>query len=183
MAAPYDIRLYGDPVLRRVAAEIAEIDGTIARIAHDMIETMHDAPGIGLAAPQVGISSRLFVYDIGDGTGPKAIVNPVIHDARDVWVYEEGCLSIPGMHVEITRPKEIEMVGRDLDGNEISIEADELLARVLQHELDHLDGVLMIDRLEPDRRRDAIVTLTEMFGDPDAEPAKKRRGRRGLTLP
>ncbi len=158
----YSIRIYGDPVLRQRAAEIDDVDGRLVRLVDDMIETMYAAPGVGLAAPQVGIEKRLFVYDVGDGEGPKAIVNPVISEARGEWEFEEGCLSVPGLHWMITRPKEIHLTGFDLDGKEISIEADEYLARVFQHELDHLDGVLLIQHLDNDTRKEAMKILRSM---------------------
>jgi peptide deformylase len=160
--APLSIRIIGDPVLRTAAAEVTEIDGALARLAKDMIETMHEAPGVGLAAPQVGVLKRMFVYDLHDGGGPGVVINPVVREARGEWVYEEGCLSIPGMYWDCTRPKEIHLTGRDLDGNEISVDADELLARVYQHETDHLDGVLFIDRLDADTRKQALKAIREM---------------------
>ena len=182
--APYPIRLFGDPVLRQRAAEVTDIDGRIARLAQDMIETMHEAPGVGLAANQVGVLKRVFVYDLNDGSGPRAVVNPVIGDARDEWIFEEGCLSIPGITAEVVRPKEVHFTAVDLDGNEVSFEADELLARVLQHELDHLDGVLFIDRLEPDERKRALRTIRElqMAGDASRSPEVTDPSR-GLRLP
>jgi peptide deformylase len=156
------IRIIGDPVLRTACPEVAEIDGSIVRLAEEMIETLHDAPGVGLAAPQVGVLKRLFVYDVYDGSGPGVVVNPVISEARGEWVYEEGCLSIPGLYWDCTRPKEVHLTGRDLDGNEISIDADELLARMYQHETDHLDGVLFIDRLDPSTRKQALKAIREI---------------------
>lgn len=155
----YEIRLFGDPVLRQATAEVAEIDGRIARLANDMVETMYAAPGAGLAANQVGVDKRLFVYDDGSGEGARTIVNPVITESRGEWDFEEGCLSVPGLHWTITRPKEVHLTGYDLDGNELSIEADEYLARIFQHELDHLNGVLLLERLDKETRRDAMKTL------------------------
>src|SRR5829696_8408156 len=105
--SPHDIRVVGDPVLRQRAAEVTEIDGTLARLARDMIATMYEAPGVGLAAPQVGVQKRMFVYDIQDGSGAKVVVNPVVSEHRGEWVYEEGCLSVPGLSWEIGRPKEV----------------------------------------------------------------------------
>lgn len=154
------IRVFGDPVLKSPTAEISEIDGALARLAEDMIATMYEAPGVGLAAPQVGIQKRIFVYDVGDGA--KAVVNPRISVVSGEWTYDEGCLSVPGMAWPITRAKEVHLEGRDLDGDEVSIDADELLARVFQHEVDHLDGVLLLDRLDEEQRRDAMRTLREM---------------------
>jgi peptide deformylase len=160
--AQYPIRIFGDPVLRQRAAEVHDVDGRLVRLVDDMIDTMYAAPGVGLAAPQIGIERRLFVYDIGDGEGAKVIVNPVISEARGEWDFEEGCLSVPGLHWNIVRPKEVHLTGFDLDGRELSIEADEYLARVLQHELDHLDGVLLLERLDPDTRKQAMRTLRSM---------------------
>jgi peptide deformylase len=161
--SPYEIRVFGDPVLRQPAAEVAEIDGTLARLADDMIATMYEAPGVGLAAPQVGVQKRLFVYDLHDETGPKTVVNPKVVESRGEWTFEEGCLSVPGLYWEIVRPKEIHLTGYDLDGNEVSIEADEFHARVLQHELDHLDGVLLVERLDADTRKEALRTLRRLL--------------------
>lgn len=145
--APYTIRVFGDPVLKQRAAPVADIDESLVRLSQDMVDTLRDASGLGLAAPQVGVQKRLFVYEFDDDQGPRVIVNPTISGARGEWVYEEGCLSVPGLYFPIVRPKEIHLTGYDLDGREVSIEADEILARLFQHELDHLDGVLFIDRL------------------------------------
>src|SRR5262245_58594278 len=159
---PYSIRLLGDPVLKQKAAEIDDVDGTLVQLASDMAVTLHEAAGLGLAAPQVGVQKRLFVYDLRDGEGPRTIVNPVVSEHRGEWTYEEGCLSVPGLAWEIVRPKEVHLTGYDLDGNEVSIEADEIVARLFQHELDHLDGVLLLERLDPDTRKDAMRTLREI---------------------
>jgi peptide deformylase len=155
----YSIRLYGDPVLKQRAAEVPDIDGTIVRLTEGMIETMYEARGLGVAAPQVGVQKRIFVYDLNEGDGPKVIVNPSISEATGEWTHEEGCLSIPGLYWPIVRPKQVHLTGRDLDGNEISIEADELLARMFQHELDHLDGTLLLERLDGDQRKQALRDL------------------------
>ena len=124
----YAIRVFGDPVLRRRAAEIDNVDGAVVKLAEGMIEAMYAAPGIGLAAPQVGVQKRMFVYDLHDGAGAKVVVNPVISEVSGEWEYEEGCLSVPGLSWDIVRPKLIHLQGFDLDGNEVSIEADELQA-------------------------------------------------------
>ncbi len=155
----YTIRLFGDPVLRQRAPEVVEIDGKLKALSDDMVQTMYDAPGVGLAAPQVGVQKRMFVYDLHDDRGPRTIVNPVISETRGEWTYDEGCLSIPGLAWEIVRPKEIHLTGRDLDGNEISIEADEYEARVYQHEVDHLDGILLVERLDEEQRKEAMRIL------------------------
>ena len=151
------IRVFGDPVLKQRAAEVRDVDAALVRLVDDMVETMYAAPGVGLAAPQIGVQKRLFVYDIGDG--PQAIVNPRIDETDGEWEFDEGCLSVPGLYWTIVRPKQVHLVGLDLDGNEVSIEADEYLARVFQHELDHLDGTLLLDRLDPDTRKEAMREL------------------------
>jgi peptide deformylase len=153
------IRTYGDPVLNSRASEVTEIDAKIAALVDKMIETMYAAPGVGLAANQIGVQRRLFVYDVGDG--PVTVINPRIVESEGEFTYEEGCLSIPGLSWEITRPDAIHLVGLDLDGNEITIETDDFEGRVLQHELDHLDGILLIERLDDDQRRAAKKLLRE----------------------
>ncbi len=163
MSAPYDVRVIGDPVLRQVASDVTDIDSKLVRLADDMLTTMYSEPGIGLAAPQIGVQKRFFVYDVGEGS--QAIVNPVIQESQGEWYYEEGCLSVPGLSWEILRPKEIHITGFDLAGNEVSLEADELLSRLFQHELDHLDGVLLIDHLDNDTRKQAMKTLRERLLD------------------
>ena len=160
MVAPYEIRVIGDPVLRQRAADVTDVDGRLARLADDMLATMYDAPGVGLAAPQVGVQKRVFVYDIGEG--PQVVINPELREARGEWAYEEGCLSIPGLSFELVRPKEVHLVGYDLDGNELSVEADELLARCFQHELDHLDGILLLERLDDEQRKAAKKAVREL---------------------
>jgi len=160
MSAPYTIRVFGDPVLKQAATPVSEIDGSIARLAEDMFETLYEAHGAGLAAPQVGVGKRVFVYDIDDE--PIVVVNPTIAESSGEWTYLEGCLSVPGLSWEIVRPKEVLLTGYDLDGNELQIEADELEARVFQHELDHLDGVLLLDHLDDEQSREAKRALREM---------------------
>ena len=157
--APYDIRIFGDPVLKTPATEITNIDGTVAALAKDMLATMYDAPGIGLAGPQVGVQKRIFVYDIGDGRGPHTVINPVIHERCGEWTYDEGCLSVPGLYWPIDRAAEVHLTGLDLDGNEIDVEADELLARMFQHEVDHLDGMLLLERLTKEQKKEAMREL------------------------
>jgi peptide deformylase len=174
---PYAIRVFGDPVLKQRASEVEEIDGTLARLAEDMITTMKAAPGVGLAAPQVGVQKRLFVYEIPGGDGPGTIVNPVISDSSGEWTFEEGCLSVPDLSWPIVRPKEVHLTGFDLDGNEVSIEADELLARLFQHELDHLDGILLLERLEPEQRKQGLRILRQRaLGLPVDAPPSDRSG-------
>ena len=155
----YSIRLFGDPVLKQRAAEVSNVDGSLVRLVEDMVETMYEAPGVGLAAPQVGVQKRLFVYDLNDGHGARTIINPTIRESRGEWEFEEGCLSVPGLYFPIVRPKEVHLTGYDLDGHEVSIEADEFEARVFQHELDHLDGKLLLEHLDSDQRKAAMKAL------------------------
>jgi peptide deformylase len=156
--AAYQIRLFGDPVLTQRAAPVTDIDSSLARLVEDMVETMHEARGLGLAAPQVGVQKRLFVYQLED-QDPVAVINPTISESRGEWEFEEGCLSIPGLYFPIVRPKEIHLTGWDLDGRELSLEADEIEARCFQHELDHLDGRLLISLLDYTQRKDAMREL------------------------
>lgn len=164
------IRTYGDPVLDQVTKEITDIDGKIAALADTMIETMYEAPGVGLAANQIGIQKRMFVYDKGEG--PVVVINPQIVESAGEWTYEEGCLSVPGLSWEITRPNQIFLVGFDLDGNEISVETDEFEGRIFQHEMDHLDGILLVERLDEDQKKKAKKELRKRLtsvptNDPD----------------
>jgi peptide deformylase len=163
------IRQYGDPVLKEITREVIDIDATVVVLAESMIETMYEAPGSGLAANQVGVQRRMFVYDIGEG--PRTVINPRIVETDGEWVYEEGCLSIPGLSWEIVRPNAVHLVGLDLEGNELSIEATELEGRVFQHELDHLDGILLVERLNADQRKEALGILRGRTLDlPAADP-------------
>ena len=151
------IRTYGDPVLKQATKDVEEIDGRVAKLVDDMLETMYDAPGVGLAANQVGVQRRLFVYDIGEG--PQVVINPRITETSGEWAFEEGCLSVPGLSWTIVRPNRVHLVGVDLEGKELSIDAEEYQARVFQHEVDHLDGTLLIERLDEDQRREALKVL------------------------
>jgi len=157
--APFRIRVFGDPVLRQPTHEVTEIDDSLRRLADDMLETMYEAPGVGLAAPQVGIQKRLFVYDVG--TGPHAVVNPRLSGFEGEWEYEEGCLSVPDLSWPIVRYERVHLDGWDLVGHELSVDADELLARMFQHECDHLDGMLLLERLDKRQRKGAMKALRE----------------------
>ncbi|MEY2468059.1 MAG: peptide deformylase [Actinomycetota bacterium] len=153
--------MYGDPVLKQRAHEIADIDGTIKALADAMLDSMYEVHGLGLAAPQVGVQKRLFVYDLYDGDGAQIIVNPVLSEFSGEWTFDEGCLSLPGLYFPITRPKEVHLTGYDLNGNEVSIEADEILARAFQHELDHLEGTLLLEHLDTEQRKAAMRELRQ----------------------
>ncbi|HEV3474570.1 MAG TPA: peptide deformylase [Actinomycetota bacterium] len=153
------IRTFGDPVLREKARPVESFDDALKRLAEDMIVTMQEAPGVGLAAPQVGRPLRLIVFDIGEGA--RALANPALYDEWGEQIAEEGCLSLPGLYYPVRRHEHIAAKGFDLDGREVTIEGQELLARVLQHEVDHLEGVLFIDRLEAEHRTEAMARLRD----------------------
>jgi len=142
------MRRYGDPILRQVAAPVAAVTPEIKTLIADMAETMWRQVGIGLAAPQVGVSLRIFVMDDGK-RGARAVVNPVVTERGGVVKEEEGCLSLPGIFAEVERSKWLRIEALDGEGEPIAFEAQGLQAKIIQHELDHLDGVLFIDRLPP----------------------------------
>ena len=156
---PYAVRTYGDPVLRQVAKPVENVDGALVKLADDMVATMHHSVGAGLAAPQVGVQRRLFVYELDDG--PQTIINPeIVESSGELW-HDEACLSIPGLRIAIMRPEVILLQGFDLEGNAITIEADDFMGRMFQHEVDHLDGVLMVERLDDDMRKQALKILRD----------------------
>jgi peptide deformylase len=159
------IRLYPDPVLRRRCPRVESFDGDLRRLAADMIETMHAAPGIGLAAPQVGVETRLAVVDLSAGEDPEAVyvlVNPRILGSDGSGVELEGCLSIPELTEKVTRPLRITVEAQDLDGETVRFEAEDWLARAICHEVDHLDGVLFPDRLRGLRKEKAKRALRRL---------------------
>jgi peptide deformylase len=156
---PYTLRLFGDPVLKQRAREVEELDDTVARLVAGMYDTMEREAGVGLAAPQVGVRRRVFTYDLHEGDGPGVVINPEIVEMSGEVVEEEGCLSVPGMRFEITRSAFVTLRGVDLQGHEVVLEGDDLLARMIQHEMDHLDGVLVLDRVDPAVRREALREL------------------------
>ena len=155
--AIFPIRTFGDPVLRVRTKPVKDFDASLRRLAEDMLETMYDAPGVGLAAPQIGVSKRICVFDAGDG--PQVLVNPVLAETSGDWEYHEGCLSVPGHYWTINRPAFARAVGQDLDGNPVEFAGDELLGRVLQHEIDHLGGHLLLTRLDRATRKEAFRAL------------------------
>lgn len=152
--ALFPIRTFGDPVLRVRTQRVEVFDGSLRRLAEDMIDTMYDAPGVGLAAPQIGVSKRICVFDAGDG--PQVLVNPEIVETAGEWEFDEGCLSVPGHFWPIVRPAFARACGQDLDGAPVEYAGDELLGRVLQHETDHLNGMLLIERLDRPTRKAAL---------------------------
>jgi len=155
------IRTLGDPVLREPSRDVEAFDELMRRLYEDMLETMYKAPGVGLAAPQIGLSLRFFVYDADKGNGPGAIANPVLSELEGETVAEEGCLSIPGLWYETGRAERVRIDGLDMEGKPITIRAEGLLARIFQHETDHLNGMLFLDRLSEEDRRKAMSMLRE----------------------
>lgn len=153
-----NILIHPDPRLKKVAAPVATVTDDLRRLADDMLETMYDAPGIGLAAPQVGVMDRVLVMDCVKDEGakpdPMVLINPkVLWTSEERNVYEEGCLSIPEQYAEVERPAEVEVEWMELDGNTRRERFDALWATCVQHEIDHLDGKLFIDYLKPLRRQ------------------------------
>lgn len=149
-----EIRIYGDPVLREMCRPVEVVDGEVRALIADLVETMYEADGIGLAAPQVGVPIRVFVYDVREeGIEPGALINPEIVSREGKVKDEEGCLSIPGLAELVERSDRIVVRGLDAEGEPVEIAADGLLSRCIQHENDHLDGVLFIDRLSPLKRQ------------------------------
>jgi peptide deformylase len=153
------IRTFGDPVLRTRTAVVEEIDDGVRKLVADMIETMYDAPGAGLAANQIGVSRRICVFDAADGNGAQVLINGELVETDGEVRTDEGCLSVPGYWWEISRPEFARARGLDLDGNEVEYAGTGLMGRVLQHELDHLDGGLLLEHLEPDVRKTALRDL------------------------
>jgi peptide deformylase len=154
-----------DPLLRQVSAPIERVDDDARRLADDMLETMYDAPGIGLAAVQIGVPRRMLVIDVsreGEEKTPLVFINPeVIASSDDRSVYEEGCLSIPDYYAEVERPATVKVRYLDRDGKEHLVDADGLLATCLQHEIDHLNGVLFIDHISRLKREMVVKKFTK----------------------
>jgi peptide deformylase len=153
------IRRFGDPVLREPAQDVVNFDSALAKLAEDMLDTMYDAPGVGLAGPQIGVSLRAIVFD--DGSGPRRLCNPVLHDLEGEQEDEEGCLSIPGMYFPTKRAMRCRVEAIELDGSRATFEAEGFLARIMQHETDHVNGTMFIDRLSDRDRREAMRLLRE----------------------
>jgi peptide deformylase len=163
VAAMSFIRRYGDPVLKSRATPVDRFDDTLRNQVARMAGIMSDAFGVGLAAPQLGISQRVLVYRVGAGAPVIALVNPEVEWSGDENEgLEEGCLSIPGIEVEVERPVHVRIRARDEHGDDRMVEASGLEARVIQHEIDHLDGTLILDRVSKEARKEAIRTLREM---------------------
>jgi len=155
------IRQYGDPALRLKAHDISDFDDDLRRLVDRMVDLMHDAQGVGLAATQIGVLRRLFVFETEE-EGVRAIVNPSIAETGgDPETDTEGCLSLQGVRIPVERPTRIALEGKDPDGQDVRFELEGYGARIVQHELDHLDGVLIIDRTTPEGRREALGVLRQ----------------------
>ncbi len=166
------IRKYGDPALRSRALEIERFDDALREEIRRMGQLMHDSLGIGLAATQLGVMHRVLVYRVESLGALAALVNPILDWASDEEEpMDEGCLSLPGVHVEVDRPVHIRVTAQDERGEDIVVEASGLEARVIQHELDHLDGVLIVDRTSRDQRKQAMRTLRETLPAPLGDAA------------
>lgn len=152
--AKLEVLRYPNSILRKKCAPIETIDDEVVQLARDMLETMYEDKGIGLAAPQVGITRQLIVLDIGDG--PLALINPKIVHAEGTDIMEEGCLCLPGINVDVERSACVRVIGLDTAGDTVEIDAEELLARALQHEIDHLSGTLIIDKVSK-LKRDLLI--------------------------
>jgi peptide deformylase len=159
-AARRQIRVLGDPVLREKAAPVTAFDAKLRELARRMISIMEDAPGVGLAAPQVGVVRRLLVYEVGDA--PRALVNPeILERSAETETRDEGCLSLPNITVPVERALRIRVRAQDIHGQRLEYEAENMEARVIQHEVDHLDGVLILDRTSRRERARALRELRE----------------------
>jgi peptide deformylase len=159
------IRLFGDPVLRTPAAPVETFDKELRKLVRDLTETMMDAPGAGLAAPQIGVSLRVFTYWVDDE--PGHLINPDLDLSADIQTGDEGCLSLPDLAFDTTRARSVIAKGMNMHGEPVVIEGSNLLARAIQHETDHLDGILFIDRLDPELRKEAMrqIREAEWFGE------------------
>jgi peptide deformylase len=171
-AAMTFIRRYGDPVLKSRATPVSQFDDALRSQVQRMGGLMNDAMGVGLAAPQIGISQRLLVYRVGQDAPLVALVNPEIEwTGKEEEVFEEGCLSIPGIQVDVPRKIHVRVRAKDEDGQERIVEASGLEARVIQHEMDHLDGVLMLDRTSRDQKKEAMRALRDLQRERDERAA------------
>jgi peptide deformylase len=154
-----EIITLGNDLLRQKAQPVKPIDGKIRKIAEEMIEALHAGKGVGLAGPQVGLMSRIFVVHV-DGDIPRVFINPsIIETSQETAAYEEGCLSVPGVWADVIRPEKVRVQAWNERGRPFTLEADGILARVIQHEYDHLEGVLFIDRLSEPKRNRVLAKL------------------------
>ena len=160
---------YGTPVLRQRTKDVANLNGELQQLIDDMVETMYAAPGVGLSANQVGSTHRLFVANPADDHDPSkllVVINPEIMESDGEFAHEEGCLSIPEFREEVRRARRVLLRGLDRRGRPIEVEGRELLARIFQHEMDHLNGLFFVDRLSPSKRDILVRKLKKAFADP-----------------
>ena len=177
------IRLFGDPVLRKPAVEVVDFDHELRRLVEDLTDTMLEAPGAGLAAPQIGVGLRVFTWYVEGEVGH--LVNPVLRLSEEQQDGPEGCLSIPGLSIDCRRALSVVAQGFDQYGEPVTVEGSELLARAIQHETDHLDGVLFLDRLDPANRKLAMKEIREsewfgLAGSPTIKVSPHPTGGLGL---
>ncbi|TDE07355.1 peptide deformylase [Jiangella asiatica] len=163
------IRLFGDPVLRTTAEPVVDFDRELRALVNDLTDTMLDAPGAGLAAPQIGVSLRVFTYDVDDVVGH--LINPVLELSEEEQFGPEGCLSLPGLEYDCRRALRVVAHGFNMYGDPVAIEGSERLARAIQHETDHLDGILFIDKLDRDARKAAMKAIREAAWAGEDAPA------------
>jgi peptide deformylase len=163
------IRLFGDPVLRMKALPVTAFDKELRRLVRDLTETMQDAPGAGLAAPQIGVSLRVFTYHVDGELGH--LINPDLSLSEDEQDGPEGCLSLPGLAYDCRRAYGVVAKGFNMHGDPVTIEGTQLLARAIQHETDHLDGIIFIDRLDPEQRKAAMKAIRDAEWAGQAAPA------------
>ena len=154
------MRVLGDPILRETCRPVEHFDATLERLAQDLLAAMGHYKGVGVAANQLGVGQRVFVYD--DEGEPKWLVNPVIADVEGEETMEEGCLSLPDLYFQTRRATRLQVTGQDLRGDQVEFVAEDFLARIMQHETDHLNGLLYIDRLDEDVRRDAMREIRDL---------------------
>ena len=159
MVSVVPIRLFGDPVLRTPASEVVTFDKELRGLVKDLTDTMRDAPGVGLAAPQLGVSLRVFTYWVDDELGH--LVNPVLDLSDEQQDGQEGCLSVPDLTFECKRARSVVAKGMNMHGEPVTLEGSDLLARCVQHETDHLDGIVFIDRLDAQTRKEAMKAIRE----------------------
>ncbi|MGZ4592098.1 MAG: peptide deformylase [Actinomycetes bacterium] len=176
------IRLFGDPVLRTPAEPVRDFDKELRTLVRDLTETMIDAPGVGLAAPQIGVGLRVFTYHVDDELGH--LINPTLDLSEEEDEDDEGCLSFPGLVFPTKRAWGVVAKGLNMHGEPVTIEGTELLARCVQHETDHLDGILFIDRLDRQQRKAAMKAIreAEWSGEPALQVKVSPHATRGLAL-
>jgi len=176
------IRLFGDPVLRTPAEPVVDFDKELRKLVRDLTDTMIDAPGAGLAAPQIGVGLRVFTYHVDDELGH--LVNPDLQLSDEQQDGEEGCLSFPGLAFDTKRARRVVAKGFNMYGDPVRLEGSDLLARAVQHETDHLDGILFIDRLDPETRKQAMRAIreAEWFGETELRVKVSPHPTRGKAL-